>query len=130
VVLASGEVREVVARWPVARHGIPRWGAQHREDEHTGYGSTARGAVVDCAAIYVWEVAEILAPGEPTRAEAVAAERERCARLCDEVARERGERLRALESEGISPHDPARLALVVAITDAERCAAKIRAGGV
>lgn len=79
--------------------------------------------------MYRWEVAEILAPSEMTRAEAIAAEREACARVCEAKAAERGERLRALESEGISPHDPARLSLVVAITDAELCAEKIRARG-
>jgi hypothetical protein len=53
----------------------------------------------------------VLAPGEPTRAEAVAAERERCARLCDEEAAQ------SIGCEG-------------APEAAQSIAAKIRAGGV
>ena len=58
-------------------------------------------------------VTEILAPGEPTRAEAVAAERERCARACDSVAQ-----WEAAEGRGDGGNG------------ARVCAAKIRAGGV
>lgn len=143
VVLASGEVREVevyrvdtVTRYADSRYP---WCAVGM------CGRTPHGAVVAAMSMKDWDVAEILAPGEMTRAEAltaleqravvleaeaIAVERERCARVCDAVAAERQERLRALESEGISPHDQARLALVVAIMDAETCAAKIREGGV
>lgn len=112
VVLASGEVLSVEA-WTDA-DGVP-W-ARHR----TTYGEdlachhTQREAVTRAVALAFPSITEILAPGEPTRAEAVAAERERCARLCDEVAD---------ECEGWDGYDGEP-------TVAKRCAAKIRAGGV
>jgi hypothetical protein len=62
----------------------------------------------------------VLAPGEPTRAEAVAAERERCARLCDEVVVDCWARSGVVNGPTYAG----------AASGAKRCAAKIRAGGV
>lgn len=72
---------------------------------------------------------ERLAEIEARANAAVEGEREACAAVADAVKTEREERLAALTAEGISAHDPARLALVVAIMDAETIAAKIRARG-
>lgn len=135
VVLRDGSVREVVvyrddsdSPYSVSTH---RWCAGGMRSR------TAHGAVVSAMSVGDEPVREILAPGEPTRAEAVAfergrdavdeagaramraaalrdavaAERERCARLCDEVAAERD-------------------ALGAASMAARECAAHIRAGGV
>lgn len=56
-------------------------------------------------------------------------EREACAGIAAATQRQREERLRALDAEGVGEHDPARLCLVVAIKDAEEIARKIRARG-
>lgn len=54
-----------------------------------GSGTTMRGAVTSLADDEGWSVREILAPDEKTReeviAEAVRAEREACARICDDA---------------------------------------------
>lgn len=133
VVLADGSVREV--RVEISPDG--RVWAESADGAAEGAGADARLAVMRVARFLGVSVREILAPGEPTRAEAVAfergrdavdeagaramraaalrdavaAERERCARLCDEVAAERD-------------------ALGAASMAARECAAHIRAGGV
>lgn len=66
---------------------------------------------------------------ELAEARAVAEEREACAEIARAAREPREARLRRLEREGIDTHDPARLALIVAITDAERIEAEIRARG-
>lgn len=66
VVLAGGEVRDV----EVGSNGV-QWcafvGGYH------GWGREQSSAVAAVVGLHGWPVAEILAPGEPTRAEAVAA---------------------------------------------------------
>lgn len=62
-------------------------------------------------------------------ARARADERAACALIADAAKVQREERLAALAAEGLSQHDPARLCLVVAISDAESIAAKIRGRG-
>lgn len=68
VALASGEVREVVVEYN---------GVQWRTfvDDYFGWGRAPQSAVAAVVGMHGWPVAEILAPGEPTRAEAIAAAR-------------------------------------------------------
>lgn len=85
VVLADGDVREVV---PVPRDlptGEPGWTV----DGET-VAATQRGAVLKCCGRSPLETAEIVPPGEMTRAEAVRAavlaEKEACAAACRDIA--------------------------------------------
>ena len=65
VALASGEVREVVVEYN---------GVQWRTfvDDYFGWGRAPQSAVAAVVGMHGWPVAEILAPGEPTRAELIA----------------------------------------------------------
>jgi hypothetical protein len=121
VVLADGSVREVVVtqhesgQWLARVPGV--WGEEH--------GVTPASAVTRLVLSVGWALREILAGGEFTRAEAIAAERERCARVCDgladeaqrEVSEARGDTLAVEWFKGRR-------------SGARECAAKIRAGGV
>jgi hypothetical protein len=105
----GAKVVEVVSVLPSTQHGARPWVAWI--DGGTAAGLTGLDAVARLARLCMWAVREILAPGEPTRAEAVAAERERCARWCDEVA-------------------AGRAAIGLDATVARECADACRAGGV
>lgn len=117
VVLADGSVREVVVtqhesgQWLARVPGV--WGEEH--------GVTPASAVTRLVLSVGWALREILAPGEPTRAEAVAAERERCARVCDAIAAE------PVTDEWDDDMEAFRRGRRAG---ARECAAKIRAGGV
>lgn len=128
VVLASSDVREVECLYIGTVALAKVYGLRAEGVAVSGQGDNFVEAILDLARDGRLRVVEILAPGEPTRAEAVAAERERCARLCDEVAAWRLELLRAGWSDGIS--QSAWSAGSAATEAAEQCAAKIRAGGV
>lgn len=96
IAIYGGEVLSVlVERSSRGRLWLSRWNGL------TWQGFTPRAALASLAGDYRWDVAEILAPGEPTRAEAltalraqhaadvaaaVAGERETCARLCEDRA--------------------------------------------
>jgi hypothetical protein len=114
----GAKVVEVVSVLPATQHGARPWVAWI--DGSTAAGRTDLDAVARLARLCMWAVREILAPGEPTRAEAVAAERERCARLCDEVVVDCWARSGAVNGPTYAG----------AASGAKRCAAKIRAGGV
>ncbi len=114
----GAKVVEVVSVLPSTQHGARPWVAWI--DGSTAAGRTDLDAVARLARLCMWAVREILAPGEPTRAEAVAAERERCARLCDEVVVDCWARSGAVNGPTYAG----------AASGAKRCAAKIRAGGV
>lgn len=77
-------------RRPVAftDSGSGRWAAVTNEpdDDCAGHGPTPRAAVLSLCARVGWEAREILAPGELSAEERVAAERARCAAVCREVA--------------------------------------------
>ena len=95
-----------------------RWRCPDGHHEMTALAAARAWAYRNCV------MGMALAPGEPTRAEAVAAERERCARLCDEVAKEREQ---AAHDAGLMADHIARK---YGARAAEMCAKKIRAGGV
>lgn len=65
VVLASGEMREVVTESIDDGH-------QCAVGNYHGWGTTPPAAIAAVVGVHGWPVAEILAPGEPTRAELVA----------------------------------------------------------
>ena len=76
------------------------WGAHFVGDTsyNGGYGPSARAAVLAaCGSAFVAAV-EILAPGELSAEERVAAERARCAAVCREVAA-------ATRADGGNPYD-------------------------
>ena len=75
----GAKVVEVVSVLPSTQHGARPWVAWI--DGGTAAGLTGLDAVARLARLCMWAVREILAPGEPTRAEAVAAEREDLARI-------------------------------------------------
>ena len=110
------ETHDTVHAVEVVRRGAC-W-AVASDDDHTVLHSTPRTAV-QAWAFRNSVLGMVLAPGEPTRAEAVAAERERCAQWCDEVAAERTEDLATAFAGWVAER-----------RGAKRCAAKIRAGGV
>ena len=68
--------------------GGGQWAAvsQEPDDDCAGHGPTPRAAVLSLCARVGWDVREILAPGELSAEERVAAERARCAAVCREVA--------------------------------------------
>ncbi len=75
----GAKVVEVVSVRPSTQHGARPWVAWI--DGGTAAGRTGLDAVARIARLCTWAVREILAPGEPTRAEAAAAEREDLARI-------------------------------------------------
>ena len=89
-------------RRPVAftDSGSGRWAAVTNEpdDDCAGHGPTPRAAVLSLCDAVGWEVVEILAPGELSAEEHVAAERARCAAVCREVAT-------ATRADGGNPYD-------------------------
>lgn len=102
VVLASSEVREV----EVESNGV-QWCAF--EDGYHGWGREQPSAVAAVVGLHGWPVAEILAPGEPTRAE-----------LRAQAFREGAEAMR----ESILDHLPCVTA------ERDECAARIHRVGV
>lgn len=60
--------------------------SQEPDDDCAGHGPTPRAAVLSLCDAVGWEAREILAPGELSAEERVAAERARCAAVCREVA--------------------------------------------
>lgn len=56
------------------------------DDDHSGWGEIPRLAVIDLARKMRWPVREILAPGELSAEERVAAETKRCAAVCRSLA--------------------------------------------
>jgi hypothetical protein len=115
VVLDAGSVANV----EITRKPHEQWQARFFRASGGEHGIMPRAAVLRLMLRVGWEPREILAPGESTRAEALAAERERCARLCDEVAEAASA---ALGSEHVAYLKGRR-------RGAELCAEKIRAGG-
>ena len=86
VVLESGEVREVCvkSRRGVDRDGTLEYIASLGERESWAY--TPRTAIMQCAMRWGCPgVVEILAPGEPTRAELAERVREACAERCEVI---------------------------------------------
>jgi hypothetical protein len=86
VVVEGGRAREV----STMQRSATMWGAHFVGDTsyNGGYGPSARAAVLAaCGSAFVAAV-EILAPGELSAEERVAAERARCAAVCREVAAE------------------------------------------
>ena len=84
VVVEGGRAREV----STMQRSATMWGAHFVGDTsyNGGYGPSARAAVLAaCGSAFVAAV-EILAPGELSAEERVAAERARCAAVCREVA--------------------------------------------
>ena len=84
VVVECGRAREV----STMQRSATMWGAHFVGDTsyNGGYGPSARAAVLAaCGSAFVAAV-EILAPGELSAEERVAAERARCAAVCREVA--------------------------------------------
>ncbi len=84
VVVEGGRAREV----STMQRSATMWGAHFVGDTSYsgGYGPSARAAVLAaCGCAFVAAV-EILAPGELSAEERVAAERARCAAVCREVA--------------------------------------------
>ena len=83
-VVDGGRAREV----STMQRSATMWGAHFVGDTsyNGGYGPSARAAVLAaCGSAFVAAV-EILAPGELSAEERVAAERARCAAVCREVA--------------------------------------------
>jgi len=114
VVLASGEVREVSPE-----HNEVQWCTF--VDGYHGWGRTQHASISAVAGMHGWPVVEILAPGEPTRAEmaaqltAVTAERDvlraqqaPLVALFDEVMA--AARMAGLRGAG---HEPAEVVLAV-----------------
>lgn len=85
IAIYGGEVLSVlVERSSRGRLWLSRWNGL------TWQGFTPRAALASLAGDYRWDVAEILAPGEPTRAEALTALRtQHAADVAAAVARER-----------------------------------------
>lgn len=73
----AGEVR-IVEVTHVTNQSFPYWEAWCHAERHGGMLSqnSARHAVLELAANHKWNAVEILAPGEPTRAEVVADQRD------------------------------------------------------
>ncbi len=96
VVLESGEVCAVGVTHYVAKR---RWEVDLPGDVSTTLEARhARGAIMQaCEGV---AIAEILAPGEPTRAEAVAAERERLIVRIEEAASDCNDRGEDADTEG------------------------------
>ena len=89
VVEESGEERIVEVKY-VTDRSFPYWEAWCHADRRGGMLSqnSARHAVLELAANHKWNAVDVLAPGAPTRAEMVAAERERIATMLRDNADE------------------------------------------
>ena len=88
VVVAGGAVRTPGVAWSDDGPWAV-WTAvtDDPSDDLRGHGRTTRLAVLALAHLACWDVREILAPGELSAEERVAAERARCAAVCREVYR-------------------------------------------
>ena len=89
VVEESGEER-IVEVMHVTNQSFPYWEALCHSDRRGGMLSqnSARHAVLELAANHKWNAVEVLAPGQASRAEALAAERERIATMLRDNADE------------------------------------------
>ena len=89
VVEESGEER-IVEVMHVTNQSFPYWEAWCHSDRRGGMLSqnSARHAVLELAANHKWNAVEVLAPGQASRAEALAAERERIATMLRDNADE------------------------------------------
>lgn len=126
VVLADGSVRGVEVITDIVEGCPPEYSCGGECSTHS-----AHDAVVLWLGESLWPsghmlVREILAPGEMTRAEAIAAERDRCARACDAIERDCRAMVRTHRDAG--RHAAASEAWEMAGV-AEGCAEAIRKGG-